>query len=59
MVRGLHSCRDMDINENQRLTSDDAIQALSLEDYELVILGDGTGATLAAWTFASQGQRMQ
>jgi hypothetical protein len=49
----------MDINENQRLTSDDAIQALSLEDYELVILGDGTGATLAAWTFASQGQRMQ
>jgi pyruvate/2-oxoglutarate dehydrogenase complex dihydrolipoamide dehydrogenase (E3) component len=58
MVRGLHSCRDMDINENQRLTSDDAIQALSLEDYELVILGDGTGATLAAWTFASQGQRI-
>jgi len=29
-----------------------------LEDYDLVILGDGTGATLAAWTFASQGQRV-
>ncbi len=24
----------------------------------MVILGDGTGATLAAWTFASQGQRV-
>ena len=29
-----------------------------MEDYDLVILGDGTGATLAAWTFASQGQRV-
>ena len=31
---------------------------LSERDYDLVILGDGTGATLAAWTFASQGQRV-
>src|SRR5580658_2439473 len=28
------------------------------EEYDLVILGDGTGSTLAAWTFASQGQRV-
>jgi hypothetical protein len=28
--------------------------ALALEDHDLVILGDGTGATLAAWTFASR-----
>jgi pyruvate/2-oxoglutarate dehydrogenase complex dihydrolipoamide dehydrogenase (E3) component len=28
------------------------------EDYDLVILGGGTGATLASWTFASQGQRV-
>jgi hypothetical protein len=33
-------------------------QGLALEDYNLVILGDGTGATLAAWTFASQGKRV-
>ena len=39
----------MDINESKRF---------ALEDYDLVILGDGTGATLAAWTFASQGQRV-
>ena len=29
-----------------------------LEEYDLVILGDGTGSTLAAWTFASRGQRV-
>jgi len=28
------------------------------EKYDLVILGGGTGSTLAAWTFASKGQRV-
>jgi pyruvate/2-oxoglutarate dehydrogenase complex dihydrolipoamide dehydrogenase (E3) component len=28
------------------------------EDYDLVILGDGTGSTLAAWTFAAEGKRV-
>ena len=28
------------------------------EDYDLVILGSGTGAKLLAWTFASRGQRV-
>jgi len=28
------------------------------EDYDLVILGGGTGSTIAAWTFAGQGQRV-
>lgn len=28
------------------------------EEYDLVILGGGTGATLAAWTFAGQGKRV-
>ena len=31
---------------------------LQLETYDLVILGGGTGSTIAAWTFASQGQRV-
>src|SRR6266478_5826847 len=26
------------------------------EEYDLVILGGGTGSTIAAWTFAKQGQ---
>lgn len=29
-----------------------------VEDYDLVILGDGTGSTLAAWTFAGEGKRV-
>ena len=28
------------------------------EEYDLVILGNGSGGTLAAWTFAGQGQRV-
>ena len=30
----------------------------NLEEYDLVILGGGTGGTVAAWTFATQGQRV-
>jgi pyruvate/2-oxoglutarate dehydrogenase complex dihydrolipoamide dehydrogenase (E3) component len=28
------------------------------EDFDLLILGGGTGSTIAAWTFASEGQRV-
>jgi pyruvate/2-oxoglutarate dehydrogenase complex dihydrolipoamide dehydrogenase (E3) component len=28
----------------------------SPEEYDLVILGSGTGGTVAAWTFVGQGQ---
>jgi pyruvate/2-oxoglutarate dehydrogenase complex dihydrolipoamide dehydrogenase (E3) component len=30
----------------------------SFEEFDLVILGGGTGSTIAAWTFAGQGQRV-
>jgi pyruvate/2-oxoglutarate dehydrogenase complex dihydrolipoamide dehydrogenase (E3) component len=29
-----------------------------LEEFDLVILGGGTGSTIAAWTFAKEGQRV-
>ena len=29
-----------------------------LEEFDLVIFGGGTGSTIAAWTFAGQGQRV-
>jgi ribulose 1,5-bisphosphate synthetase/thiazole synthase len=29
-----------------------------VEEYDLVILGDGTGSTLAAWAFAGEGKRV-
>src|SRR5439155_12096623 len=28
------------------------------EEFDVVILGGGTGSTIAAWTFAAQGQRV-
>jgi pyruvate/2-oxoglutarate dehydrogenase complex dihydrolipoamide dehydrogenase (E3) component len=34
------------------------VSHLEEEEYDLVILGDGTGSTLAAWTFAGQGLRV-
>jgi len=58
MARRLHQLRDMDLRDRSGFSSKGATQGLALEDYDLVILGDGTGATLAAWTFASQGQRV-
>ena len=30
----------------------------AVEEYDVVILGGGTGGTVAAWTFASEGQRV-
>ena len=48
----------MAIRENEGRPSNNATHSITFEDYDLVILGDGTGATLAAWTFASQGQRV-
>jgi pyruvate/2-oxoglutarate dehydrogenase complex dihydrolipoamide dehydrogenase (E3) component len=31
---------------------------MSSEEYDLVLLGGGTGSTLAAWTFAAEGKRV-
>jgi pyruvate/2-oxoglutarate dehydrogenase complex dihydrolipoamide dehydrogenase (E3) component len=44
-------------------SGDDAVSVQSHEDikteeYDVVILGGGTGSTIAAWTFAGQGQRV-
>ncbi len=33
-------------------------QDAKVEEYDLVILGGGTGGTVAAWTFANKGHRV-
>ena len=58
MARRLHFSIGMQSNGNETLSSAAANQASALEIYDLVILGGGTGSTVAAWTFASQGQRV-
>jgi pyruvate/2-oxoglutarate dehydrogenase complex dihydrolipoamide dehydrogenase (E3) component len=50
MAPRLHFGMDMQINGNESPSS--------AQTYDLVILGGGTGSTVAAWTFASQGQRV-
>src|SRR5262244_1516190 len=34
------------------------VEKPQLEEYDLVILGGGTGSTVAAWTFAAEGKRV-
>ena len=44
--------------QSETLLSVPSLRTPNPEDYDLVILGGGTGSTVAAWTFASQGQRV-
>src|SRR5215467_7939436 len=40
----------------EKISSAESIRKPHPEDYDLVILGGGTGSTVAAWTFASEGK---
>src|ERR1700733_9133758 len=48
----------MNSNGNDKASSGHTNDLNAEEAYDLVILGGGTGSTIAAWTFASQGQRV-
>src|ERR1700733_3289765 len=48
----------MNSNGNDKASSGHTNDLNAAEAYDLVILGGGTGSTIAAWTFASQGQRV-
>src|ERR1700733_1147789 len=58
MAHRLHSGVDMSTYRNETPSSVHTNQVPALEDYDLVILGGGTGSTIASWTFASEGQRV-
>ena len=42
----------------ERVFSPDSPGKTGPEDYDVVILGGGTGSTVAAWTFAGEGKRV-
>src|ERR1700759_5635853 len=46
------------MSEIGKRSSSESGPAGNTEEYDLVILGGGTGSTIAAWTFAGQGQRV-
>jgi pyruvate/2-oxoglutarate dehydrogenase complex dihydrolipoamide dehydrogenase (E3) component len=48
----------MNSNGNDKASPGHTNDLNAAEAYDLVILGGGTGSTIAAWTFASQGQRV-
>src|ERR1700721_680931 len=39
-------------------TKTQTLQDPHVEEFDIVILGGGTGSTIAAWTFASEGKRV-
>ena len=42
----------------EKISSAESIRTMNPDDYDLVILGGGTGSTVAAWTFAGEGKRV-
>ena len=46
------------MSKMQEIRSPQPLHNPKVEEYDLVILGGGTGSTIAAWTFAGKGQRV-
>src|SRR6202046_1952908 len=46
------------MNSSETTSSAQALKATHPEEFDLVILGGGTGSTIAAWTFAGEGKRV-
>ncbi len=46
------------MSTTQKAPSSESLRKTNPEEYDLVILGGGTGGTVAAWTFAGQGRRV-
>src|ERR1700756_1808633 len=46
------------MNSTETSPSPQASKNTQPEDFDLVILGGGTGSTVAAWTFAGEGKRV-
>ena len=46
------------MNALERVSSAQLLKETDPEEFDLVILGGGTGSTIAAWTFASEGKRV-
>ncbi len=46
------------MNRTESTSSDQVVEKTQPEEFDLVILGGGTGSTVAAWTFAGEGKRV-
>src|SRR5437016_10969390 len=41
-----------------KISTAESAAKTTIEDFDVVILGGGTGSTVAAWTFAGEGKRV-
>src|SRR6202048_1615935 len=46
------------MNGTESTSSAQVVEKTQPEEFDLVILGGGTGSTVAAWTFAGEGKRV-
>jgi pyruvate/2-oxoglutarate dehydrogenase complex dihydrolipoamide dehydrogenase (E3) component len=46
------------MKSTENISSTQVLKKTEPEEFDLVILGGGTGSTVAAWTFAAEGQRV-
>jgi pyruvate/2-oxoglutarate dehydrogenase complex dihydrolipoamide dehydrogenase (E3) component len=46
------------MSATQNASSSEVFREGEIEEYDLLILGGGTGSTIAAWTFAGEGKRV-
>jgi pyruvate/2-oxoglutarate dehydrogenase complex dihydrolipoamide dehydrogenase (E3) component len=46
------------MKSTEKISSAQELKRMVPEEFDLVILGGGTGSTIAAWTFASEGKRV-
>jgi MIP family channel proteins len=59
LPRQINLCEEKNLMQTtKRTSSDEPTRKPEPEEYDLVILGGGTGSTVAAWTFASEGKRV-
>src|SRR5258706_15548004 len=58
MAQSSKTVKRAQMNTMESISSAQLTKKTAPEEWDLVILGGGTGSTIAAWTFASQGQRI-
>src|SRR5258705_9330787 len=58
MAQSSKTVKRAQMNTMESISSAQLTTKTAPEEWDLVILGGGTGSTIAAWTFAAQGQRV-
>src|SRR6202050_4829665 len=58
LAASLSTREEIGMNDTKNSSSAQVSKESKIEDFDLLILGGGTGSTIAAWTFAGEGKRV-